>query len=555
MFTLKGSYPGPIPFVGVASSPVANEKRSALPNVNSPTKILFLAARDADLERLQQEFATGGRSQAIVRVHGSSELAAQLSHHRFAVVVISTHGPRSDFSAALECWSHAAHRPPLVVWAREIDATAVVSGLRAGATRVVFMERDDVVAGIQQAIESRTSTSAPTGAASAQHRAELFSALAGGVAHDLNNILAPVIMAAGILREQSLGPDEQELVDTIEHSAQRAASMVRQVLTFARGSTACGVVVQSHHLLKEVARLAAEVFPPSISVRAELSTHLWPLVGDPAAIHQAVVQLLVNARDASAEGGQIVLSARNMHVGEIPESRVFSCRPGDFLCIMVEDSGSNTTPDRAAHLWEPYATASAEDAAPTLGLSAVAGVLRSHGGFGRVRCQPGRGMIVELYFPRAALEANRGVQAELRRPESVGKILVVDDEHPILLLSQKILSKAGYEVLVASEGREALNLFVRHRAEIGLVITDLAMPGMNGFTLIWALRRAKPDLRVMVATGEGSEDNIRELEQMGVRHVLLKPFTTKRLLDSVASALADPVESAAALYVHEAIGA
>lgn len=523
--------------------------------VNSSSKILVLAAHDADLDRLRREFDAGARSLVVQRVHDAAELAAQLAHHRFGAVVMCTHLPRTDFSAALDRWSHAPHRPPLVLWAREIDATAVVSGLRAGAARVVFIEHDDLVAAVKHAIESRTAAAAHPAASGVQHRAELFTALAGGVAHDLNNILAPVIMAAGILREQSLGPDEVELVDTIEHSAQRAASMVRQVLTFARGSAACGVVVQSHHLLKEVARLAAEVFPPNISVRAELSNQLWPLVGDPAAIHQAVVELLVNARDASPEAGMVVLTAKNVSVREMPESRVFSAKPGDFLCIGVEDSGRGMTSDHAAHLWEPYATAVGEDATPTLGLSAVAGVLRSHGGFGRVRSQSGRGTTVELYFPRAALEANRSVQAELRRPEAVGKILVVDDEHPILLLSQKILTKAGYEVLIASEGREALHLFVRHRSEIGLVITDLAMPGMNGFTLIWALRRAKPDLRVMVATGEGSEDNIRELEQMGVRHVLLKPFTSKRLLDSVSSALADPVESVAALYVHEAIGA
>jgi len=132
-----------------------------------------------------------------------------------------------------------------------------------------------------------------------------------------------------------------------------------------------------------------------------------------------------------------------------------------------------------------------------------------------------------------------------------GRILVVDDEDTILDLSRRILERAGYEVILASEGREALSLFARHRAEIGLVITDLAMPGMNGFTLVWALRRSKPDLRVMVATGQGSQTNLRELERMGVRQVLLKPFSARRLLEAVAQALAEPVGCEPDLFLGE----
>lgn len=520
--------------------------------MNSHWKLLALAAREGESDRLRKELETAGRSFEILPAADFVSFAAQLAHYRVDAIVLSTHLPRLLFSDVLAKWNTVVHRPPLLVWAREVDGPAVVGAMRAGATRVIF-QGDDLAGALDDLISAaRRGPPESLTVPLAHHRAELFSALAGGIAHDLNNILAPVIMAAGMLREQALARDELELVDTIEHSAQRAASVVRQVLTFARGSSNCGVVVQSHLLLREIARLASEVFHAGISIRADLPNNLWPVVGDPAAIHQAVVQVMVNARDATPEGGLVILSAQNITVREVPASAVFDAAPGEYVRVEIEDSGVGLPLETVDSVWEPYIVPRADGAAGGLGFGAVTGVLRSHGGFGRVRVPPGRGTVVELYFPRAALEAHRAAKSEPRTPEAAGKILLVDDENEILQLSQRILRRAGFDVLVASDGREALSVFVRHRAEIGLVVTDLAMPGMNGFTLIWALRRAKPDLRVMVATGEGSDSNIRELEQMGVRQVLLKPFAPKKLLESVNAALVEPVELAPDLFVHEA---
>ena len=376
----------------------------------------------------------------------------------------------------------------------------------------------------------------------AAQRHELFAAIAGGIAHDLNNILSPITMAANILGEQQLSDENSELVHSIEHSAERGAAVIRQVLTFAHGSDNCEMVLQPCYLLREVARLAAEIFPPSIGVRAELPDTLWSIVGDPVEVHQALVNVLLNARDAMPDGGHIAISARNRTMQTLPSLPFFNPVPGDFVEISIEDTGPGVDPDVATRAWEPFVTTKGMGQGAGLGLSRVAGVLRSHGGFGEMHAREESGTRVSLYFPRGDVAPATAAESspEMTRRD-IGRILVVDDEDSILTLSRRILERAGYEVLVASDGREALSVFMRHRTEISLVLTDLAMPGMNGFTLVWALRRSKPDLRVMVATGQGTDANLRELELMGVREILLKPFTSRSLLDAVARTLAEPV--------------
>lgn len=388
----------------------------------------------------------------------------------------------------------------------------------------------------------------------AAQRHELFAAIAGGIAHDLNNILAPITMAANILGEQELSAANAELVHTIEHSAARGAAVIRQVLTFARGSDNCDLVFQPRFLLREVARLAAEVFPPHVGVRAELPTVLGTIRGDPAEIHQALINVLLNARDALPDGGHIAIVARDVTMADVPASPFFAAEPGEYVEISVSDTGPGPDPELAGRAWEPFVTTKGGGQGAGLGLARVAGVLRSHDGFGVLRRAAGGGTTVSLYFPRAPEAAASVREAEPEPADTGGRILVVDDESEILSLCRQILERAGHEVLVASDGREALGLFMRQRTEIGLVLTDLAMPGMNGFTLLWALRRAKPDLRVMVATGQGTDANLRELEQMGVREVLLKPYTAKALLAAVARALAEPVRCEPDLYLDSGVG-
>jgi CheY-like chemotaxis protein len=330
------------------------------------------------------------------------------------------------------------------------------------------------------------------------------------------------------------------LAETNAYGAERGAAETDGVILFDEAHDNCALVVRPDLLLREMAQLAGKVFPANISVQADVPTELWPIRGDHGAIHQALSDVVLNAHAAMEEGGRLVLSARNVTMHEAPDTPFFDAPAGDYVEIVVADTG-------------PDIDQEAEGLSIGPGFARTAQVLRTHGGYARIEARAGEGTTVFLDFPRA-LSASAPIEAGTGPAKhAAGRILIVDDEEAILELCCQILARAGYDVLAARNGGEALSLFALQRSEIGLVLTDLAMPDMNGFTLAWALRRSKPDLRVMVATGEDIEDDLPELERMGVRPVLLKPFSPKHLLDAIARTFTEPVRCEPGLFLVETV--
>ena len=328
------------------------------------------------------------------------------------------------------------------------------------------------------------------------------------------------------------------LVETDMDSAGREARRSDPVFPFPKDNGNCALVVQPGHLLREVARLAAGVFPPNIAVQADVPAELWPICGDPGAMHQALIDVLLNARAAMPEGGHLTLSARNVAVADVPDTPFFDAPAGDYVEMVFADTGPDVDHDTEGRSIGPD-------------FVRMARVLRNHGGYARIEARAGEGTTVFLYFRRAAIESDPMDSGAGTAERPVGSILVVDDEDAILELCHLILTDAGYEVLVAHDSSEALALFEQQRSEIGLVLTDLVMPDMNGMTLVWALRRSKPDLRVMVTTGQVTRDNFGELERMGVKQVLWKPFTPRQLTRAISQTLAEPVRYEPELFLVE----
>ncbi|MCX8107253.1 MAG: PAS domain S-box protein, partial [Verrucomicrobiae bacterium] len=374
-------------------------------------------------------------------------------------------------------------------------------------------------------------------------RLEGIGALASGIAHDLNNILAPIVMGVSLLRDKSTDPEFQSGLETIESSAQRGANIVRQLLTFARGLKGERMPIQLQHVVRDVGRLIRETFPRNITYREVCPGDLWPIIGDPTQIQQVLLNLCVNARDAMPAGGDLSITVSNKQV-----DRQFLCsvapdvHEGPFVVIEVRDTGHGMTPDIMEHLFEPFFTTKEPGTGTGLGLATSLGIVRNHGGFIVVNSTPGEGSVFTVYLP-ASPEAMTPPAAEAQTAP-IGKgevILVVDDEASVREITKRTLEKHGYRVLVAEDGAAAVTLYANYRERIDVVLTDLLMPIMDGVGLATAIRRMDPKLPIIVSTGDPASPSqkakLLQLEKLGVTVCLLKPYNTPQLLRTLHSVL------------------
>ncbi len=340
-------------------------------------------------------------------------------------------------------------------------------------------------------------------------RLETIGALASGIAHDLNNVLAPVSMAVDVLRLRSQDEQEQMLLQILATSTQRGAAIVRQLLTFSRGVEGARVRLRPKTLIREISKIIQETFPKSIQLRVDVHEEVQEVLGDPTQIHQILLNLCVNARDAMPQGGTLTLSARNLLLDQPAQGDNAERHSGPHVALEVADTGTGMGPEVLAKIFTPFFTTKPVGQGTGLGLSTVRDIARNHGGFVEVRSQAGQGSRFTVYIP-----APEGQTAEIAAadspPVSLGRgelVLVADDEQSILKLAKHILETHGYRVLAASDGREALAIFSRHRAAIRAVIIDLMMPNLDGPTAIRALRSHDPGLPILAVSGTSPNDN------------------------------------------------
>ncbi|HEX2855095.1 MAG TPA: response regulator [Opitutaceae bacterium] len=372
-----------------------------------------------------------------------------------------------------------------------------------------------------------------------KQRTEAVGALANGIAHDLNNILAPVLVAPALLRETVKSEPEVRLLELIEQSAQRGSAIVRQLLTFSRGAGGERVVVQVRHLLEETIGFMRETFPRNIELVDCIPGDLWPVLGDPNQLQQVIMNLCVNARDAMPNGGRLTLIAKN---GELRDADVQAHRPakaGSCVAFTVADTGQGIPVAIIDRIFDPFFTTKVLGKGAGLGLSTVQGVVTSHEGFITVASEPGRGATFTVHLP-----ASRD-RAVVAAPEPDGMpcgndelILVVDDEPMIRETLCFLLQKHGYRVLTAIHGQDALEVFHANRDVVGLVLTDLMMPVMDGLSLIRTLRLTDPDLKVIATSGMIDREKHAVLKSAGVTTILRKPATPRELLEAIAVELA-----------------
>ena len=363
-------------------------------------------------------------------------------------------------------------------------------------------------------------------------RMDAIGTLAAGVAHDLNNILAPIVMAAPLLRRDQSAKEREPIVSMIESSAQRGADVVRQVVMFARGVEGKRIVLQPRHLLREVEKIAKCTFPKSIFVHESAPRDLWTITGDATQLHQVLLNLCVNARDAMPDGGTLTLSAQNFDLDESYVAMAPEGNLGPYVLLTITDTGAGISPGVLERMFDPFFTTKQPGKGTGLGLSTALGIVKSHGGFLKVYSELGCGTTFKVFLP-ATVTTDTLVLGPSATPPTHGNgelILLVDDELPIRQVGQAILTKHGYDVVTAEDGSEALALYVQRTNEIKAVVTDLSMPFVDGVALARALKKLNPEVKIIACSGNASAARIGELMSLDVRACLTKPFTSDSLL-------------------------
>ena len=362
-------------------------------------------------------------------------------------------------------------------------------------------------------------------------RLENIGMLASGIAHDLNNVLSPIMMAVPMLRDCLSRPEDQYLLDTLGRSVRRGAELVSQILSFARGAEAENKIIQLKHLLSDIETMVRETFPKNIRLQKNVEAELWTTRGNATQIHQVLLNLCVNARDAMPGGGMLTLRANNSQLEEAHAQRHPEVKPGPCVVITVADTGMGIAAEMLEEIFEPFFTTKAPGKGTGLGLATVRGILKNHGGFVDVLSEVGKGTQFEVWLPaieRKTVQPGEEKPAEM--PAGHGElILVVDDEEAIQQIARATLENYGYRVLAALNGVEAVMLYKRHGSEIKAVLLDSTMPLMDGAATLRVLRQIAPDVSILGVSGLDSETGFA-IEPGGVQAFLTKPYTAQDLL-------------------------
>ncbi|HUP61301.1 MAG TPA: PAS domain S-box protein [Thermoanaerobaculia bacterium] len=373
-------------------------------------------------------------------------------------------------------------------------------------------------------------------------RMESIGTLAGGVAHDLNNLLMPVMLGVTLLRRDETSERKLRALENMERSAKRGKDLVQQVLSFARGIEGSRVPVHVGDVAGEIGSIVESTFPKSLSFEIDVPRDLWLIDGDPTQVNQVLLNLCVNARDAMPKGGRLLLSAKNVDIDEHYAQMHREMSAGRYVLIEVVDQGVGMPPEVMERIFEPFFTTKEIGRGTGLGLSTVAAIVRSHDGHVNVYSEVDKGSVFRIYLP-AQTQGEPAAAATKPAPEFLPRgngetVLIVDDEASILAITQQTLEAFGYNVITAEDGAQGIGLFALHRSEVAVVITDMMMPVMDGPSFIAALRRIEPRIKIIASSGLNETAKAAQLVGAGVTRVLQKPYSADVLLMTLHNVLA-----------------
>lgn len=368
-------------------------------------------------------------------------------------------------------------------------------------------------------------------------RMESIGTLASGIAHDLNNVLTPMLIAIQLLQIQLDDERCQRLLPVLESNIKRGADLIKQVLSFARGIEGERTLLQLNHLISEISQIVRQTFPKSIELSTDIPQDIWTIYGDATQLHQVLINLCINARDAMPNGGILSIKAENVFVNENLAKINIDAAVGYYIAISVADTGIGMSQEVVDRIFEPFFTTKELGKGTGLGLSTVIGIVKSHGGFVNVYSEVGKGTKFHVYLPAQAEKETEQIES-IQMIEGQGELIfIVDDEIAIREITKTSLETSGYNAILASNGVEAIKIYQHYYQKISLVLLDMMMPNMGGVTAIDKLREINPGVKIVAMSGVNSSEMGSIISDKKVKGLLAKPYTTRELLNTISEAI------------------
>lgn len=372
---------------------------------------------------------------------------------------------------------------------------------------------------------------------------DAIGTLAGGVAHDFNNILGSILMYCDLLEDQAdSGEEVRDIAHEIRTVSGRGAALTRQLLIFSRKQIMNMKPIDLNELIDSLLKMLHRLIGESVAIVPRLSSDLWKISADSSQIEQVLLNLTINARDAMPDGGKIFIETSNINLTEDFSTTHLNVAPGPHVVLTVTDTGCGMSPDVQDRLFEPFFTTKAIGKGTGLGLSTVYGIVKQSKGSIWVYSEIGKGTIFKIYFPATDEESAPVTTSEIydiSKELANRTLLLVEDEERLRRLFASALEKAGYKVLVAENGAEALLLFEKHQKEIDLLLTNVVMPQMGGIELAKLTKKQKPDLKILYMSGYAQDANAELLQVSAEVEFIQKPFDTSALLQRLKKILKD----------------
>jgi two-component system, cell cycle sensor histidine kinase and response regulator CckA len=390
------------------------------------------------------------------------------------------------------------------------------------------------VVGVAEDITSRKLTEA---ALRRTERLESLGTLASGIAHDLNNVLTPILGIVELLplKVPNLDESTQGLLQILHGSTLRGADLVKQILSFSSGIEGKPSITQVNHLLMEIRKIIRQAFPKNIELSADLPQDLWLIAADATLLHQVFMNLCVNARDAMPNGGRLSIAAENLAIDENYARMHIDAQPGDYVVVTIADTGMGIPPEILNRIFDPFFTTKAIGKGTGLGLSTAMGIIKSHRGFIDVYSEVNKGTRFKVYFPATDVSATEVMVPPKLLPGKGEVILVVDDEIAVQEITQITLEAHGYRAITANDGIEAIALYAEHKDRISVVLMDLMMPSLDSATTIRTLCKLDPQVKIIAISGLATNESVSKVMSEGVKGFLAKPFNASELLDLLSS--------------------